>query len=75
MTQPGRISPSTALALAARVLRTEAAAIGRRLLVRADRLALQVMQARRITSLPVVDAERRPRGVLHSHDLWPTERW
>lgn len=38
-------------------------------------VALQVMQSRRITSLPIVDAERRPRGVLHIHDLWPTERW
>jgi arabinose-5-phosphate isomerase len=37
--------------------------------------ALQVMETRRITSVPIVDAERRPRGVLHIHDLWPTELW
>lgn len=35
--------------------------------------ALQVMEARRITSVPVVDADRRPLGVLHIHDLWQTE--
>jgi arabinose-5-phosphate isomerase len=35
--------------------------------------ALQVMEARRITSVPVVDADRRPLGVLHLHDLWRTE--
>jgi arabinose-5-phosphate isomerase len=35
--------------------------------------ALQVMETRRITSVPVVDADRRPRGVLHIHDLWQTE--
>jgi hypothetical protein len=23
--------------------------------------------------VPVVDADRRPRGVLHIHDLWQTE--
>lgn len=35
--------------------------------------ALQVMEARRITSVPVVGADRRPLGVLHLHDLWRTE--
>jgi arabinose-5-phosphate isomerase len=35
--------------------------------------ALQVMEARRITSVPVIDADKRPRGVLHIHDLWRTE--
>ena len=35
--------------------------------------ALQVMETRRITSVPVIDADRRPRGVLHIHDLWQTE--
>jgi arabinose-5-phosphate isomerase len=35
--------------------------------------ALQVMETRRITSVPVIDAANRPRGVLHIHDLWQTE--
>ena len=35
--------------------------------------ALQVMEARRITSVPVLDAAHRPTGVLHLHDLWQTE--
>jgi arabinose-5-phosphate isomerase len=35
--------------------------------------ALQVMEVRRITSVPIVDAEGRPSGVLHIHDLWQTE--
>jgi arabinose-5-phosphate isomerase len=35
--------------------------------------ALQVMETRRITSVPVIDAHGRPRGVLHIHDLWQTE--
>ncbi|BCS33843.1 arabinose-5-phosphate isomerase [Luteitalea sp. TBR-22] len=35
--------------------------------------ALQVMEARRITSVPVVGADGRPTGVLHIHDLWRTE--
>lgn len=35
--------------------------------------ALQVMEARRITSVPVVDADGRPMGVVHLHDLWRTE--
>ena len=44
--------------------------------MRADALAteaLRVMEERRITSLPVVDAEQRPEGVIHLHDLWRTE--
>jgi len=44
--------------------------------VRADALAteaLRLMEESRITSLPVVDAERRPEGVVHLHDLWRTE--
>jgi arabinose-5-phosphate isomerase len=32
--------------------------------------AFRVMEERHITSLVVVDAERRPLGVLHLHDLW-----
>ncbi len=35
--------------------------------------ALQVMETRRITSVPVVDAAGAPVGVLHIHDLWQTE--
>jgi arabinose-5-phosphate isomerase len=35
--------------------------------------ALHIMEERRITSLVVVDADRRVRGVLHLHDLWTTE--
>lgn len=35
--------------------------------------ALKVMEDRKITSLPVVDANRLVRGVLHLHDLWQTE--
>jgi arabinose-5-phosphate isomerase len=35
--------------------------------------ALRMMEERRITSLVVVDAERRPLGVVHLHDLWTLE--
>ncbi|HTV00377.1 MAG TPA: KpsF/GutQ family sugar-phosphate isomerase [Luteitalea sp.] len=35
--------------------------------------ALQVMENRRITSVPVIDVDGRPAGVLHLHDLWRTE--
>ena len=35
--------------------------------------ALNLMEARKITSLMVVDAEGRLEGVLHLHDLWTTE--
>jgi arabinose-5-phosphate isomerase len=35
--------------------------------------ALQVMEVRRITSVPVVGDDGRPVGVLHIHDLWRTE--
>jgi arabinose-5-phosphate isomerase len=35
--------------------------------------ALRMMEERKITSLVVVDAERRPLGVLHLHDLWTLE--
>lgn len=44
--------------------------------VRADALAteaLRLLEESRITSLPVIDEERRPRGVVHLHDLWRTE--
>ena len=35
--------------------------------------ALRLMEERKITSLPVVDADGRPEGVVHLHDLWRTE--
>jgi len=35
--------------------------------------ALRVMEDRKITSLVVVDAERRVEGVVHLHDLWRTQ--
>jgi arabinose-5-phosphate isomerase len=35
--------------------------------------ALRLMEARRITSVVVVDGSRRVEGVLHLHDLWRTE--
>ncbi|HTV14303.1 MAG TPA: CBS domain-containing protein, partial [Acidobacteriaceae bacterium] len=34
---------------------------------------LHTMEERKITSLIVVDGERRVEGVLHLHDLWGTE--
>ena len=35
--------------------------------------ALKVMEARRITSVPVIASDGRALGVLHIHDLWRTE--
>lgn len=35
--------------------------------------ALDIMEQKRITSLPVVDETGRLHGVLHLHDLWGTE--
>lgn len=35
--------------------------------------ALRLLEQSRITSLPVVDGDRRPQGVVHLHDLWRTE--
>jgi arabinose-5-phosphate isomerase len=35
--------------------------------------ALRLMEERKITSLVVVDGERRLEGVVHLHDLWRTE--
>jgi arabinose-5-phosphate isomerase len=35
--------------------------------------ALRLMEERKITSLAVVDADRRLRGVVHLHDLWTTQ--
>ncbi len=36
--------------------------------------ARRLMEAHRITSVPVVDDGRRVAGVLHIHDLWPVDR-
>jgi arabinose-5-phosphate isomerase len=35
--------------------------------------ALDIMEQKKITSLPVVDKEGRLQGVLHLHDLWGTQ--
>ena len=35
--------------------------------------ALAMMEQRKITSIVVIDAERRVEGVVHLHDLWRTE--
>jgi arabinose-5-phosphate isomerase len=35
--------------------------------------ALEVMERRHVTSLLVLDADGRPEGILHIHDLWRTE--
>lgn len=35
--------------------------------------ALRMMEERKITSLVVIDAERKPVGVVHLHDLWTLE--
>jgi arabinose-5-phosphate isomerase len=35
--------------------------------------ALDLMERHHITSLLVLDSERRPEGLLHLHDLWRTE--
>jgi len=35
--------------------------------------ALQIMEARKITALVVVDEARRVEGVVHLHDLWHTQ--
>jgi arabinose-5-phosphate isomerase len=35
--------------------------------------ALAMMEARKITSLPVTDGEGRVEGVVHLHDLWKTQ--
>jgi arabinose-5-phosphate isomerase len=36
--------------------------------------ALHLMEARRITSVPVVDDQGHVEGVLHIHDLWAAGR-
>jgi arabinose-5-phosphate isomerase len=34
--------------------------------------ALAMMERRKITSIVVIDADRRVEGVVHLHDLWRT---
>ncbi len=34
--------------------------------------ALHILEERKITSIVVIDADRRVEGVVHLHDLWPT---
>ena len=44
--------------------------------IRGDELAtkaLNLMERKRITSLPVPDADGRLVGIIHLHDLWRTE--
>jgi arabinose-5-phosphate isomerase len=36
-------------------------------------VALRLMEQRKITSVVVLDGERRVAGVLHLHDLWTLE--
>jgi arabinose-5-phosphate isomerase len=35
--------------------------------------ALNLMEEKKITSLPVVDVQGKLEGVVHIHDLWRTE--
>jgi arabinose-5-phosphate isomerase len=35
--------------------------------------ALAIMEEKKITSLPVVDARGRLQGIIHLHDLWETQ--
>ena len=35
--------------------------------------ALRIMETRKVTSVVVVDASRMVHGVVHLHDLWPTQ--
>jgi len=35
--------------------------------------ALAIMEERKITSLVVVDQDRKVQGIVHLHDLWGTE--
>ncbi|MBI4458438.1 MAG: KpsF/GutQ family sugar-phosphate isomerase [Acidobacteria bacterium] len=55
---------------AAQCMTASAATISRRELAT---FALHLMESRKITSLPVVDAEGRLEGLLHLHDLWTTQ--
>jgi arabinose-5-phosphate isomerase len=55
---------------AAAVMTTSPATVGRSMLAVQ---ALALLEQRKITSLVVVDADRRVEGVLHLHDLWRTQ--
>ena len=55
---------------AAQCMTPNPATIGRRELAT---WALHLMESRKITSLPVVDAEGKLEGLLHLHDLWMTQ--
>ena len=35
--------------------------------------AIRIMEERKITSLPVVNGSNEVEGVVHLHDLWPTD--
>jgi arabinose-5-phosphate isomerase len=35
--------------------------------------ALKLMEGRKVTSVVVVDEDRRVEGVVHLHDLWRTQ--
>jgi len=35
--------------------------------------ALHLLEERKITSIVVIDAQRRVEGVVHIHDLWDTQ--
>jgi len=41
--------------------------------VSAATMAVEALERRKITSVVVIDADRRVEGVLHLHDLWRTE--
>jgi len=65
------MSTGGVLALAAgEVMTRDPITIGRRLLAVE---ALKVMETHKITSVVVVDADRRVEGVVHLHDLWRTQ--
>ncbi|MBI1955931.1 MAG: KpsF/GutQ family sugar-phosphate isomerase [Acidobacteria bacterium] len=55
---------------AAQCMTPKPATIGRRELAT---WALHLMESRKITSLPVVDADGKLEGLLHLHDLWMTQ--
>jgi arabinose-5-phosphate isomerase len=55
---------------AAECMTRDPVTIARRALATA---ALALMEERKVTSLPVADAQGRVEGVVHLHDLWNTE--
>jgi arabinose-5-phosphate isomerase len=55
---------------AADIMTANPIAIGRKTLAAQ---ALNMLELRKITSLVVVDDQRRVEGVIHLHDLWPTD--